>query len=78
MCPYADWVGNVDDRRFTLGYFMFVVGNIVTWRSKKQNIIVHSSIETEYGGMALGGSSYCYRIWVIHQEDLWCYILTTK
>jgi len=31
----VDWAGAVDDRRSTLGYFTFVGGNLVTWRSKK-------------------------------------------
>ena len=35
----ADWAGAVDDRRSTSGYFTFVGGNLVTWRSKKQNVV---------------------------------------
>jgi hypothetical protein len=31
----ADWAGSVTDRRSTSGYFTFVGGNLVTWRSKK-------------------------------------------
>jgi len=31
----ADWAGSIQDRRSTSGYFMFVGGNLVTWRSKK-------------------------------------------
>jgi hypothetical protein len=31
----ADWAGNISDRKSTSGYFMFVGGNLVTWRSKK-------------------------------------------
>ncbi|XP_031265752.1 uncharacterized protein LOC116124178 [Pistacia vera] len=31
----ADWAGAVDDKRSTFGYFTFVGGNLVTWRSKK-------------------------------------------
>ncbi|KAM2593818.1 hypothetical protein TB1_042916 [Malus domestica] len=31
----ADWAGNITDRRSTSGYFTFVGGNLVTWRSKK-------------------------------------------
>ena len=31
----ADWAGNISDRRSTSGYFTFVGGNLVTWRSKK-------------------------------------------
>ncbi|RVX03736.1 Retrovirus-related Pol polyprotein from transposon RE1 [Vitis vinifera] len=29
----ADWAGAVDDRRSTSGYFTFVGGNLVTWKS---------------------------------------------
>ena len=31
----ADWVGTVDAMRSTSGYFIFVGGNLVTWKSKK-------------------------------------------
>ena len=50
----ADWAGAIDDRRSTLGYFSFVGGNLVTWRSKKQNVFARSSAEAEFKGMALG------------------------
>ncbi|XP_059077173.1 uncharacterized mitochondrial protein AtMg00810-like [Cryptomeria japonica] len=39
----ADWAGAVDDKRSTSGYFTFVGGNLVTWRSKKQNVVARSS-----------------------------------
>ncbi|RVW45770.1 Retrovirus-related Pol polyprotein from transposon RE1 [Vitis vinifera] len=44
----ADWVGAVDDRRSTSGYFTFVGGNLVTWKSKKQNVVARSSAEAEF------------------------------
>ena len=50
----ADWAGVIDDRRSTSGYFTFVGCNLVTWRSKKQNVVARSSIEAEFRGMALG------------------------
>jgi len=31
----ADWAGNLFDRKSRSGYFTFVGGNLVTWRSKK-------------------------------------------
>ena len=31
----VDWVGNLSDRKSISGYFTFVGGNLVTWRSKK-------------------------------------------
>ncbi|XP_073265279.1 uncharacterized protein [Populus alba] len=47
----ADWAGYLTDRRSTSGYFTFVAGNLVTWRSKKQNVTARSSAEAEYRGM---------------------------
>ena len=48
----ADWAGSIQDRRSTSGYFTFVGGNSVTWRSKKQEVVARSSAEAEYKGMA--------------------------
>ncbi|CAL9005654.1 unnamed protein product [Prunus brigantina] len=50
----ADWAGSVTDRCSTSGYFTFVGGNLVTWRSKKQKVVSRSSAEAEYRGMAQG------------------------
>ncbi|RVW47408.1 Retrovirus-related Pol polyprotein from transposon RE1 [Vitis vinifera] len=57
----ADWAGAVDDRRSTSGYFTFVGGNLVTWKSKKQNVVTRSSAEAEFRGMALG---LCEALWL--------------
>ena len=34
----ADWVSSVTNKRSTSRYCTFVGGNLVTWRSKKQNV----------------------------------------
>jgi hypothetical protein len=57
----ADWAGNISDRKSTSGYFMFVGGNLVTWRSKKQNVVALSSAEAEFRGMAKG---LCELLWL--------------
>ena len=47
----ADWAGS-ENRRSTSGYFTYVWGNLVTWRSKKQNVVSRSSAEAEFRSMA--------------------------
>ena len=42
----ADWAGSKEDRRSTSGYCIFVGGNLVTWKSKKQGVVSRSSAES--------------------------------
>ncbi|GAA0166805.1 hypothetical protein LIER_40258 [Lithospermum erythrorhizon] len=57
---YTDWTGSIYDRKSTSGYCTLVWGNLVTWRSKKQNVVARS-VEAEYRAMAHG---VCEVIWV--------------
>ncbi|KZV22697.1 Cysteine-rich RLK (receptor-like protein kinase) 8 [Dorcoceras hygrometricum] len=57
----ADWAGSVTDRRSTSGYCIFLWGNLVTWRSKKQNVVARSSAEAELRAVANG---VCELLWV--------------
>ncbi|XP_031273161.1 secreted RxLR effector protein 161-like [Pistacia vera] len=57
----ADWARVVADRRSTSGYFTFVGGNLVTWRSKKQNVVARLSAEAKFRGIALG---ICEALWL--------------
>jgi Reverse transcriptase (RNA-dependent DNA polymerase) len=51
----ADWAGSFD-RKLTTGFCTFVGGNLVTWKSKKQNVVARSSAEAEYRAMTSTGS----------------------
>ena len=43
----ADWAGENKDRRSISSYYTFVEGNLVTQRSKKQNIVARSGAKAE-------------------------------
>ncbi|RVW59650.1 Retrovirus-related Pol polyprotein from transposon RE2 [Vitis vinifera] len=59
----ADWVGSSTDRRSTSEYCVFIGGNLISWNSKKQDVLTRSSAEVEYRAMAL---ATCELIWLKH------------
>ena len=59
----ADWARSKEDRRSIPSYCVFVGGNLVSWKSKKQSVVSRSSAEFEYRAMA---QSTCEIMW-LHQ-----------
>ena len=76
----ADWTGCPMDRRSTSGYCVFVGGNLVSWKSKKQAVVSRSSAESEYRAMAHTTSELVWISYLLHQlgiessgvMQLWC------
>jgi hypothetical protein len=58
----ADWAKCPVTRRSVSGYCVFVNGNIVSWKSKKQNTLSRFSAEAEYRSMA---SVTCEIMWIL-------------
>ena len=59
----VDWAGSPTNRRSTSRYCVFIRGNLISWKSKKQDVVARSSAEAEYQAMAL---ATCELIWLKH------------
>ena len=59
----VDWVGSKEDMRSTSRYYVFVGGNLVSWKSKKQSVVSQSSTKSKYRAMT---QSVCEIMW-LHQ-----------
>jgi len=63
----ADHVGSLSDRRSTSRYCVFLGGNLISWKNKKQTVVARSSVEAKYRAMAL---ATCELLWLkqLHKE----------
>ncbi|KAK6164312.1 hypothetical protein DH2020_001176 [Rehmannia glutinosa] len=58
----SDWATDIDDRRTTSGFCVYLGSNLVSWSSKKQHTVSKSSTESEYTTLR----SFCSQIlWMI-------------
>ena len=57
----ADFAESSLNRRSSTGYYTFLGGNLVSWRSKKQNVVARSSAKAKFRAMAAG---VCELLWV--------------
>ncbi|CAA6661653.1 unnamed protein product [Spirodela intermedia] len=61
MYTDANYAGSLLDRQSTSGLMMFMRGNLVTWRSKKHNVVARSSPEVEFRALV---HEICELLWV--------------
>jgi hypothetical protein len=48
----SDWAADQDGRRSTTGYIVYLYGCAISWKSKLQHTVAHSSTEAEYMAMS--------------------------
>lgn len=63
----VDWAGSPLDRKSTTGFCMFVGGNAVVWKSKKQAVVAKSSAEAEYRAMVATASEITWLRLLLHE-----------
>ncbi|XP_038889266.1 uncharacterized mitochondrial protein AtMg00810-like [Benincasa hispida] len=47
-----DWASNLDDRKSTATYCLYLGSTLISWSSKKKMAVARSSIESEYRALA--------------------------
>ncbi|GJV68973.1 ribonuclease H-like domain-containing protein [Tanacetum coccineum] len=58
----SDWAKCLVTKRSVTGYCVFINGNLVSWKSKRQATLSKSSAEAEYRSMA---STTCEIMWIV-------------
>ena len=62
---YANWAGDPTDRRSTTCYCFYLGDSLISWRSKKQSAVFHSSIESEYRAFADATAELLWLRWLL-------------
>ena len=76
----SDWAGDPTDRHSTTGLVVFLEPNSISWSTKKQSTISHSSIEAEYRTLATTAVELAWlrtlfkelHLYLSHIPIIWC------
>ena len=73
----ADWACDIDDRKSTWAYCIYLEHNLISWSSKKQSIVTRSSAESEYKALTSASSKITWLQSLFKEIKLECVSVPT-
>ncbi|KAD5961709.1 hypothetical protein E3N88_13182 [Mikania micrantha] len=67
----ASWITNMEDHSSTSGWVFLLGGGAISWASKKQTCITHSTMESEFVALAATGKEAEWLKNLIYEIPLW-------
>ncbi|XP_061359619.1 uncharacterized mitochondrial protein AtMg00810-like [Gastrolobium bilobum] len=73
----SDWGSDIDDRKSTSGFCVYLGSNLISWSSKKQHAVSRSSTEAEFRSLASTLAKITWLQSLLYELHIPCTVLPT-